>query len=111
MEAPKHIQKIEKIVTRAANISISDLYSRKRSQHYCIARFIVWFFSYHGLGYSLPYLGKLYGRNHTTILSGINRIASDDKIMKTMRDLYRKNPEIAKSTFPISPRMIDDWDV
>jgi len=48
-------------------------FSVKHTKIPCLARQIQWYIL-HRMGFSFPVIGKLYHRDHSTIINGVNRI-------------------------------------
>lgn len=65
-----HIRAIAKHVCAEAGMKIPDIMGRSREAHLCRVRELIWFIA-HENGVSLPQIGRVFGRDHTTILNGL----------------------------------------
>lgn len=59
-----------KDVAREFGLTIDTLIGRSLEPKICRVRQIIWYRA-HAEGYSLPQIGKVFGRDHTTIMHGI----------------------------------------
>lgn len=64
------IRAIAKQVCAETGLRMPDIMGRSRMAHLCRARELMWFIA-HENGASLPQIGRVFGRDHTTILHGI----------------------------------------
>ncbi|MHC1695621.1 MAG: chromosomal replication initiator protein DnaA [Eubacteriales bacterium] len=71
------IEKIMDRVSKRYNISVDDIKGRKRTKEINQARQIAIYLIRNITDQSLPAIGRLFGRDHTTILSALNSIADD----------------------------------
>ena len=71
------IRKIARHVSRETEISLADIYSKKRVRKIAHARFIVMWLAKRA-GYSLTQIGRAFDRDHSTVLNALRRV---DKIM------------------------------
>lgn len=98
IDAPSFVKDVELLACGKVNqldfstsrhseiLTPESLRSRRQSRPYSVARQFAWFLLYHhpyamGL-YATPQLGKRYGRDHTTVLSGLQRIESYIRLRK-----------------------------
>lgn len=66
------IEKIFAAVSRKYNIPIDDIKSKKRNAEIAQARHIAVYLVWKITEVSLPHIGKIIGRDHTTVLSSLN---------------------------------------
>ena len=57
-------------VAQSARIEVADILSPKRARKYSIPRQFIMFMAFE-MGFSLPRIGRILNRHHTTVLSGI----------------------------------------
>jgi chromosomal replication initiator protein len=71
-----------------------DLLGRRRSKHVAVPRQIAMYLARHLLGASLPRLGELFGRDHTTIKHGVDatrdRVKSDVAFQLVVEQLEQR---------------------
>ena len=83
----ERIIKYEKIVCDFFFVNPDELFTVTRKREIVEARYFVWYFlkrDYPNL--SLPFLGKIYNRDHATVINGIKRIrewCETDKFFKS----------------------------
>lgn len=107
---PERIHKVETAVADAAGVTVNEIRGRSRKKAIVTARHAVWFIAVKHYGYTAAYVGRIYDRDHTTILSGISRI-SDGAATKVIKGLRRVLPEAFKNMTPESiGRRIEDWN-
>lgn len=68
------IDKIFAAVAKKYNVSVEDIKSKKRNAEIALARHITIYLVWKITEISLPHIGKIFGRDHTTVLSSINVI-------------------------------------
>lgn len=69
------VQKIVREVSASSGIPVDDLLGRSRKPHIAQARFLCWYVAReHGM--SLQQIGRAFGRDHSTIVHGIQREAA-----------------------------------
>lgn len=82
MSAPGTGRRIIAEVAREHNITPADIIGRDKRKAYIAARFEAYKRVAEATRWSLPRLGRLFGRDHTTVLSAFRRIGfeyhSDD---------------------------------
>ena len=61
---------IEYAVSLRMGVSVKELRSRKRSERVAFARQVVMYLAYELTNESYPSIGKMMGRDHTTVLYG-----------------------------------------
>ena len=74
------LSKVEMIIHLAAekdNVPEHLLISQRR--RFCHARFIVFYLTYSLTDYSLPAIGQMFNKDHTTILHGVRAILKECK--------------------------------
>lgn len=64
-------------VAREAGVTPDDIYGDSRKAHIARARAAAMHLSRKRLGYSYPKLGKIFNRDHTTIIHAINRVQAN----------------------------------
>lgn len=62
-------------VALAHHVTVEEVASRARSKRVCAARRVV-FARLRSLGLSLPEIGRILGRDHTTVLVGLRKAAA-----------------------------------
>lgn len=67
------IHQIAEVVGASRNVRIADMISPKRHDALCRARAEIYTWA-HGMGYSLPRIGRFFNRHHTTVLHGIREL-------------------------------------
>ena len=106
---PERIQRIENAIAEAANITVEDLYSRDRSRGVADARHAVWYIAHKHMHYSSPFIGKLYGRDHTTILNGVNRMMKCKASQAILEGIRKVCPDALEIPDPKEPRSVENW--
>lgn len=91
------IETIQKTVAESFGLSFVDLKGKKRSQNIVLPRHIAMYLAYNmeGLNYSTTEIGAEFGgRDHTTVMSGIEKIANlkqqDPTLETRIESLERK---------------------
>lgn len=82
MHIPKNIERLENIISKSSGVDVADMRSRSRIAEYSNARFAVWYIAHDMFGYSYNFLAIIYGRDHTTIVSGVNKIRKSQYFIK-----------------------------
>ena len=68
------ISAVSKVVSEMLRVSLADLYSERRYEELCYARFIVWYVARYSLLKSYPMIGRSFNRDHTTIMNGVKKV-------------------------------------
>jgi hypothetical protein len=93
------IRKIQEIVAKHYDVKLSDILSNRRTADVIMPRHVAMYLAKELTGKSLPELGKRFaGRDHTTILSAIQKITRMIKIY----------PELATTVAAISLSIKDE---
>ena len=61
---------IAKQVSAETGVRLADIMGRSRLAYLCRIRELIWFIA-HENGASLAQIGRVFGRDHTTVMSGI----------------------------------------
>lgn len=86
MRVEPDVTPVRTLITRASEIwqvSAVMILSPQRRQEFCHPRFAVMYAAANELGLSLPRIGRVLGRDHTTVLNGRRRageIAERDQL-------------------------------
>jgi chromosomal replication initiator protein len=70
------IESIQRLVAERFNIQLSDLVGPKRPRNIAEPRMIAMYLSRKLTNHSLPEIGLAFGRNHATVIHGVNQIES-----------------------------------
>ena len=109
---PEKLDRIEAILCAAANVDRDILHSPNREQEYADVRAAIWYVARHYLGYTYPGLGRIYKRDHTTVIHGVSRIEgmSDPAKRKIVDGIRAVDPGLLIRTLEEGkPRPIDAW--
>lgn len=91
------IDKIFAAVAKKYNVSVEDIKSKKRNAEIALARHVTIYLVWKITEISLPHIGKIFGRDHTTVLSSINviknRIPKDPLFENDMETLTKEITE------------------
>lgn len=66
---------------------VEQLRGRSRDAHLTEARHVAWWILHTG-GWSLPAIGELMHRDHTSVLHGVRRVENDGELRAIAGDLY-----------------------
>ena len=80
-------EKISKAVCQYYKISLAELHSKSRTKSLVQARHITWYLSRQFLNLTLKEIALYYGRDHSSVLYGINKVAEQ---MKTTLSLKKE---------------------
>ena len=67
-------KEIIKIICSHFNISLFDIFSKKRNSKFVITRMFIYFYLYKELKYSYSNIAKMFSYDHATIINGIKNI-------------------------------------
>lgn len=91
---------IQAAVARAWDLSIEEVRGRTRIPYVDGARVAAYWIARHATGMSYPQIGRQFGRDHTTILSGVRRADA----------LRRSDQDFAENLFDALADVRDDLD-
>lgn len=89
---PQKLQKVEFAISRLMRVNISDIRDGGRLREFVHARKLVWAIARKHFGYTYTYLARFYGRDHSTIVHGVESISDTDD--------YRTAEQYLRSEFP-----------
>lgn len=69
---PQLIERASEIA-QSLGVELEALFSRRREQPGCLARHTFWTYLYDGMGWSYPRIARIWGVDHTTVMSGVKR--------------------------------------
>lgn len=102
--------KIEEIISRVANIKIEEIRGRSRDREVADARAVIWFIAFTYFRYSYSYIGRIYGRDHTSISSAVKRIRKSDIDSKIVDGIKAIDPHILEPRKEYGePISIENW--
>ena len=82
---------IAQAVAKMTHVTIGDLRSKKRTQHIALARQMAFYLCRQLTKRGTPLIGEFFGRDHSTVIAGAQRIAervdSDANFRKTMQKM------------------------
>lgn len=88
------ITDVVRIVSDATGVSQRRIYRRDRHGDVAVARFMVYYILYYGLGMSFPKVGKAMNRTHATVMNGVAVAESWDKRNRFRDEFAIKNGAI-----------------
>lgn len=71
---PALVERVVRAVSAESGVSVTKILSKTRRADVCLARFAV-MFALREKGLTLPAIGRALGRDHSTVLHGLNRAA------------------------------------
>ena len=89
---------IENMVSAGLGVSVNAIRGKNRITIATEARHAIWFILRTGFNWSFPKIGAEYGRDHTTIMSGVDRIACGKVSEKTLDVI---NAVLLKENIPV----------
>jgi chromosomal replication initiation ATPase DnaA len=90
----KTINKIDKVVCEMSGITLHALYSDRRDKIYSKPRTIIWIILHDILVYTYNYIGRNYGRDHSTIIQMVAKYRYNQEYQKIIEEIISKLPEI-----------------
>jgi chromosomal replication initiator protein len=85
---------IQDWVANKLQVPESKILYGSRTPEYSNARFLVWYICHEILGMSFIKLARLYSKDHTTVLHGVNKIKKTINREELIRELEREIPEM-----------------
>lgn len=105
----ERIRRIDEVVSKASGLPIDYIREKERSQDKVQARWVAWYIAYQYAGISYLKIAKEYGRDHTTILYGIDRIKKDEYLPKVIEKIRQTTPEILEQLPIGKARPLAEW--
>lgn len=91
----KEITDIMCIIAEEFGLTLNELKSEQRSRNIAWPRAIAWWLSRRHTQSSLPQIGNLYNKDHTTILTGCRRV-EDWRLSSSTKNWYNKAKQIER---------------
>lgn len=107
-QKPERITRIEEIISEVSGVSISDMYSRSRDPAPVDARFAVWYAAKMA-GFSYMRIGRLYNRDHTTIMHGISKMKRTGSGTKVVATIKERHPGLLETPGRDEGKTVDKW--
>lgn len=95
------IAQIVKVVAEARNVSVYEIASSSRSQPISWARQEIMYLVRELTNLSLPSIGRILGRDHTTILHGLRQVNERRKNIIYAQEISRMQAELEVKFYPI----------
>jgi hypothetical protein len=93
LSVPGQIKPVIRAVAKYYGVSLTDLLSRRRSRSVAAPRHVAMYLAKELTRYSLPAIGCILDRNHSTLMHGCRKIAAqrleDPKLDAEIRELIR----------------------
>lgn len=93
LAVPSQIKPVIRAVAKYYGVSLTDLLSRRRSRSVAAPRHVAMYLAKELTKYSLPAIGCILDRNHSTLMHGCRKIAAqrleDPKLDAEIRELIR----------------------
>lgn len=81
-------ERVERLVMEECGVTVEEFWSKKKLRHIAWARFLVWAMLFQRDGFrTLEWIGKRYGRDHSTIHSGIQIVKTTPALFAVYDDL------------------------
>lgn len=74
MKTIERLKIVEEIIAEGSGTTIERIYSKSREAPENTARQVIWTIAYDYLGMTYKAIGRVYSKDHTTIISGCRRI-------------------------------------
>lgn len=104
MTAQEHIGALEIVIATKTGVTVDELHSRRRDAQITHARGLVWALAYDYLNYTFKEIGRVYGRDHTTIVNGYYRIKKLVNIKTVAEEIRTEVPGVLeRKTTPYEP--------
>jgi len=88
------MQALEEKISKATGVPIYEIKGRSRVALVCEARMAVWFIAKKHLGLGFSQIGRYYGRDHATIISGVSKIEFgkiDQRIINAINEVLKED--------------------
>lgn len=95
------IQAIQRKVAAYYGLTMTELMSRKRDRRVSVPRQVAMYLACTQTGQSFPAIGRMFQRDHTTILHGYNKVQKDlarDEVLQ--REVSELTDFLAGITYP-----------
>jgi chromosomal replication initiation ATPase DnaA len=91
------ITRVEMFVMEKFHVSKMDLYGVARYKDLAGARFVAWYLLYTVFHFSSPEIGKLFGKDHTSVLNGIDRVKTLEWDREAKRQFKNSYPHFHRA--------------
>lgn len=108
-QIPIRITSLEAAIAQAANITVEQMRSHKRDRPLAEARMAVWYIAHDHMGFSYLRIAKVYGRDHTTIISGVRKMRAGKAGKHILEGIRKAYPEILDQPAPGEARTVENW--
>ncbi len=91
---PETFIRLEEVVAHECAVTIDGMRSRRRNHELVAARFVLWYLTVEKLNYTYSRVARFMDRDHTTIISGVRRAATDPEYLEIALNVVGKYPEL-----------------
>jgi chromosomal replication initiator protein len=106
---PVRLLTIEEAISRASGVSIEDIRRHNRDPRYAEARMVVWYIAFECLKYSYSYIARMYNRDHTTIIHGVDKMRKSKDIEEVVERVRKACPDAFASKV-VGSKSMDQWN-
>lgn len=107
---PKELVQLEKIICKAANVTMDELLSQDRTKELVDARHAIWLIAFKNLGFSYKYLAQRYQKNRTTVMHGITKMLYTNAHQILETKLKEVCPELIMPLQRGEPKGLNAWE-
>ena len=108
-ETPIRIATIEEAIAKAANVTLEKMRSHQRDRAYAEARMAVWYVAHDHMGFSYVSIGRVYKRDHTTIMHGVSKMRTSKVGEKILEGIRNVCPHVLENRAPGEARTVENW--
>lgn len=91
----KGLNELEALISQASGVALADIYGRSRTAEHVQARHAIWYIAHHYMGHAYTTLGRRYGRDHTTIINGSDRVKNNKEMADSVvAGVQKVNPSL-----------------
>lgn len=94
MDAYEQISALESVIANRTGVTVDEVRGRRRDGQIGHARAIIWALAYDYLGFTFNQIARVYGRDHTTIISIYYRIKKQVNIDGIAEELKKEVPGV-----------------
>lgn len=91
---PVSIATVEAIISKASGVPVEVMRGKNRGRENVLARHLLWLVARDHMGFSFMHLARIFGRDHTTIMNGVQRMRADQMTKTTVENIKRVCPQV-----------------
>lgn len=104
------LEVLEGIIAKAANVTIEEMRGTGREMEVVEARHAMWYVLSTHFMMSTKQLGRIYGKNHTTVIHAVRKFKETGAGEIVMKQLFERHAKVMEKVPNDISLRVESWD-